>query len=163
MKSSTQASDAIIDCVNPDGATAQRVIVNMTRRTVTFINCHQPRSGLGLGFEAERVCGFDEILAAHDFLTGEHRGPFLRLVFFLGRLIHMPADSAAMGSLFISTTTGRARVFSQWVAFPALRARLREICADRPQAGPWTDNPAFLPLFLIVIFAIVGGIIWFLL
>lgn len=157
-----ESSRAFIECVNHEAPT-QRVIVDATRRTVTFVNCHQPRTGLGYGFETERVCDLDEILAVHDFLTGEHRGAFLRMLFFLGHLIHMPVDPGSMESIFVSTTNGRARIFAGWSGFAELRSRLREACSQRSQNGPWTDNPAFLPVFLIVIFAIVGGLIWLLL
>lgn len=155
-------NDVVVDCFNPNAPT-QRVILNPTLRTVTFHNCHQARSGLGIGLEPERVCSFDEILATYDFLTGEHRGQWLRALFFLGPLVGVHVRPAAMSSIFISTTAGRARIFAEWIAFTQLRSQLREICSQHPRKGNWSDNPAFGPLFLIVIFGIVGVLIWFLL
>lgn len=126
----------VIICSNPDFS-QQRVILDPSKRTVVFENCHQPRSGIGISGDAERVCQFEEIHAVHDFLTGNHRGTFLRIVLFLGRLVHAPANASNLGSIFISTASGRARIFANWKGFSELRSRLHQICDEQP-ARQWS-------------------------
>jgi hypothetical protein len=116
--------DLVCENANRKG---QRVSVNLSEQTVTFFNCHQQRSGLGVGFEPERVCSFEELVAVYDFLVGEHREIFLRILLMMGRLIHVNARTEDLASIFVSTATGRSRIFATWNGFPELRTSLREI------------------------------------
>ena len=149
-------------CENPN-RNGQRVSVNLSEQTVTFFNCHQLRSGPGVGFEPVRVCSFEEIVDVHDFLVGEHRGTFLRVLLIMGRLIHVNARAEDLASIFVSTATGRSRIFATWNGFPELRTCLKEISSKHSRLGHWADNPHMMPLFMIAMFAIVFGIIWLLL
>lgn len=155
----TTPDNDVVVAASPD-IPHQRVVLDRIQRTVTFENCHLPRSGLGLGCEQRRVCQFEEIVAARDFLIGEHRGRVLRLIFLLGRLIHIPTNANEQGALWISTQFGRARVFANWSQFAELRSLLREICSQQSTKGHWEDDPRMIPVFVVLIFAIVGGIIW---
>ena len=151
-------NDEVIVCENPDSSD-QRVVLNLTQRTVIFENCHSPRSGIGgFGSEPVRECNFDEILAVNDFLTGNHRGLFYKLIFAFSHV-----NSGDLASVFISTDFGRSRIFAKWNGFPELCSELRQICSQQSRSGHWEDDPRLMPLFLVLIFAIVGGIIWLLL
>ena len=153
-----QFNETLIICENPDSSD-QRVVLNLTQRTASFENCHSPRSGIGgFGFEPIRECNFDEILAINDFLTGDHRGLFYKLIFAFSHV-----NSGDLASVFISTDFGRSRIFAKWNGFPELRSELRQICSQQSRSGHWEDDPRLMPLFLVLIFAIVGGIIWLLL
>lgn len=156
----TRPEDDVVVAASPD-IPGQRIVVDRRQRTVTFENCHLPRSGLGLGCEQRRVCQFEEILAVRDFLIGEHHGRILRLIFLLGHLIHIPTNAKDQGSLWISTPSGRTRVFANWSHFAELRSLLKEICSPQSTKAPWEDDPRMIPVFFVLIFAIVGGIIWF--
>jgi hypothetical protein len=151
-------NDELIVCENPDSSD-QRVVLNLTQRIAIFENCHSPRSGIGgFGFEPIRECNFTEIFAANDFLTGDHRGLFYKLIFTFSHV-----NSGDLASVFISTDFGRSRIFAKWNGFPELRSELRQICSQQSRSGHWEDDPRLMPLFLVLIFAIVGGIIWLLL
>ncbi len=153
-----QFNETLIICENPDSS-GQRVVLNLTQRTASFENCHSPRSGIGeFGFEPIRECSFNEILAVNDFLTGDHRGLFYKLIFAFSHV-----NSGDLASVFISTDFGRSRIFAKWNGFPELRSELRQICSQQSRSGLWEDDPRLMPLFLVLIFAIVGGIIWLLL
>jgi len=143
-----QFNDTLIICENPDSRD-QRVVLNLTQRKASFENCHSPRSGIG---------GFGEILAVNDFLTGDHRGLFYRLIFAFSHV-----NSGDLASVFISTDFGRSRIFAKWNGFIELRSELRQICLQQSRSGHWEDDPRLMPLYLVVMFAIVGGIIWLLL
>ena len=147
-------NDKLIVCENPDSSD-QRVVLNLTQRTASFENCHSPRSGIGgFGFEPIRECNFDEILAVNDFLTGDHRGLFYKLIFAFSHV-----NSGDLASVFISTDFGRSRILAKWNGFPELRSELCQICSQQSRSGHWEDDPRLMPLYLVVMFAIVGGII----
>ena len=157
-------SDTLIICEDPkfSGTGRQRVLLNLTLRTATFENCHWPRKFLTGGYESVRVCRFEDIHAAHDFLSGKHRGTFLRIVLMLGHLIHIPVNANQLGSIFISTAYGRCRVFTDWNGFNEFRDAVHHICKQSPGRN-WADDPRFIPLYALVIFSIVAGLIWCLL
>jgi hypothetical protein len=153
-----QPNDALIICDNPDSS-SQRLVLNLTQRTAVFENCHSPRSGIGgFGFEPFRECNFDEILAVNDFLTGDHRGLFYKIIFTFSHV-----NAGDLASVFISTDFGRSRIFAKWNGFAELRSELRQICSQQSRRGHWEDDPRLMPVYVVMIFAIVGGIIWLLL
>ena len=153
-----QFNDALIICDNPDSS-GQRLVLNLTQRTAIFENCHSPRSGIGgFGFEPVCECKFAEILAVQDFLTGNHRGLFYRIIFTFSNV-----NAGNLASVFISTDFGRSRIFAKWNGFAELRSELRQICSQQSRRGRWEDDPRLMPVYVVLILAIVGGIIWLLL
>ena len=152
-------NDTLIICDNPDSSD-QRLVLNLIQRTASFENCHSARSGIGgFGSEPVRECNFDEILAVNDFLTGDHRGLFYKIVFVFSHV-----NSGDLASVFISTDFGRSRIFAKWNGFAELRSELRQICSQQSRSGHWEDDPRLVALYLgPLMFAIVGGIIWLLL
>ena len=154
----------LITCENLDfpGPGRQCVVVDPNTKTVLFECCHCPRGFLSAGYEARRVCTFSDVLATHDFLSGEHRGNWLRTIFTLGQLVDVPDQTKELGSIFISTSHGRCRVFADWRGFPELREAMQQIC-EPTKAGHWQDDPRWIPVYVIGMLAIVGGLIWWLL
>jgi hypothetical protein len=55
--------DLVCENANRNG---QRVSVNLSEQTVTFFNCHQLRSGLGVGFEPETRATLAKNRAIHQ-------------------------------------------------------------------------------------------------
>lgn len=147
----------LVVCINPQ-FTGQRVSIDATERTVTFENCHQSRRFTAVGFESVRVCRFDEILAVHDCNSIEHEDCHLldRIVF---ALVHMLQGDGDLGSLFISTATGRSRVFTNWNGFDAFRTTLRQI-PTTSQKGYWEDDPRLITLFVVILFTVVIGLVF---
>lgn len=80
----------------------------------------------------------------------------------LGQATGVHTGGQPLGSMFISTTTGRSRVFAHWRGYAELRTALRELCQDSP-GGHWADDPRWMPVYAVVLLAIVGGLIWALL
>ena len=161
---SDDASETILVCEDYDSPAdvRRRIVLNFTRRTATFENCHESRAFLSLGSEAIRECRFDELLAVHDFFLGERRLGLLRGVLAAGPLVHSHTTGREMESIIISTAQGRCRVFADWDGFVELREALRKICSASP-GGHWSDDPRLIPVYFVVIAAIVAGIIWLLL
>ncbi|QDU41221.1 hypothetical protein Mal4_55860 [Maioricimonas rarisocia] len=131
----------VIECFDRDhpGGFERRIAIDVDRRVVTFINCLWPRRFLVRGYEPQHTCPFDDVLEARDFGAGELR----RLV--------------------IATRTGRCAVSADWIGFEELREALQKI-ASVTESGSAMDNPGILiPTMVVVIFGIVGGVIWMLL
>jgi len=139
-----------------------RIVIDFAEQTVLFENCHESREFLAAGAEPQRLCSFEEILAAHDFFTGERRKPILRLLLKLGWMVNSATTSGDMESIIISTSGGRCRVFAKWQAFDQLREALRQMTEGR-SAGHWSDDPRLIPVYVVFFGAVVGGIIWLLL
>jgi hypothetical protein len=139
-----------------------RIIFDPQSQTVCFERCHQSRSFLAVGVEPFRVCPFRDIRSVTDFLSGDHRGTAVKAVLAAGPLVHSHSTAADLASYFISTSTGRCRVFSHWQNFAELREALAGIVPvdARPH---WSENPRLIPLFAIVLIAIVAGLIYWLL
>lgn len=151
----------VIDCWNPRNP-SQRVVVDLEEDTVPSCNCHEPRKFTAIGMEPTRVCGFDEIHAVHDFMTGDHSGWAYRIIFMLGHLIYMPVKDSEMSSIFISTAYGRARIFANWEEFDSLCDGLRHN-SSASGVGHWSDNPRLIPVYAVVLVVILTGLIWLLL
>ena len=148
-------ADKIVVCESPvPGLGQQRVVLNLS--------LHCPRKFFSSGCEAKRICRFEDLHAAHDFLSGEHHGTFLRTVIRLGHLINVPVKADELGSIFISTDFGRCRVFADWTGFDEFRNEIHEICKQSPR-GHWSDDPRMIPLYVVIILGITGGLIWWLL
>ena len=156
--------DTRIICEDPDfpGPDRRRIILDLSEQTATFENCHWPRKSLSSGYDAVCVCRFEDLLAAHDFLSGEHRGRWLRTVLSLGHLTSVAVKPSELESIFISTSFGRCRVFADWNGFEEFRQGLREVCKASP-AGHWSDDPRLIPLYVVIMLAVAGGLIWWLL
>ncbi|MEW4528415.1 MAG: hypothetical protein ACF8PG_13240 [Maioricimonas sp. JB045] len=141
MSGGPEEETLLVECYDREhpGGFERRITVNVGRREVTFVNCLWPRRFLARGYEPVHTCPFDDILEARDFGAGELR----RLV--------------------IATRRGRCAVSADWIGFGPLRETLQQI-ASVTESGRLMDNPWILmPTLLVVIFGIVGGIIWLLL
>ena len=159
------AGDAPVVCEDrsgPDGR-RPRVTVDPGRRVVVFDHCHHPRTALSAGPEPRRVCPFEDVHAARDFLQGDHRGWGLRTALGAGRLVGLAGPANELGSIFVSTAAGRARVFANWHGFPAFREAIREVAAASEQGGSWEDDPRIIGLGVVVIGVVVAAIVWALL
>lgn len=159
-----ETSETLITCEDRHfaGPGRRRVVIDLAAATVTFENCHWRRSFLSFGCESIRVCQLDEIAAAHDFLSGKHRDHGIRTVLTLGYLTGNSPSADQLASIFISTAHGRCRVFADWAGFEDFRDTIQHIC-ERTSGGHWSDDPRLIPLYVLAIFAIVGGLLWWLL
>ena len=120
------------------GPAQQRIVLDARDQSITFENCHWPRGFWTWRGEERRVCRFEDILAVHDFGLGKHR------------------------SVFISTRFGRCRVFADWAGYAPLREALSRITTVT-ERGSWQDDPRWMPVYVLVIGAIVAGILYLLL
>lgn len=145
-------------CYDP-AAPGKKVVIDRQRRVIQFYYCHQPRSGMGIGFEELREIRFDQLHSVRDFLCGNHRGLWLRILLRLGT----PISGPALASLFVSTDSGRARIFQDWVGFAEMREQLHQITAGNHHRAPLSEDPRMIPVFVVLLLAITGGIIWLLL
>ena len=140
----------------------ERVEVDFNQRTVLFANCHQSRSGLGLT-ERELICGFEDICGVRDFLVGQHRGAVYRLLFGLAILTGSAVSADGLSSCFISTATGRARIFAGWTGFAEMREALLQISATSAHRPPWSDQAWVGPVVAALALLATAVIVWLLL
>lgn len=135
-----QTPASVLVARNPKywGPGQQRIVLDARDQSITFENCHWPRSFWSWRGEERRVCQFEDILAVHDFGLGQHR------------------------SVFISTRFGRCRVFADWEGYAQVREALSRI-ATVTERGSWEDDPRWIPVYCVVIVAIVAGILYLLL
>ncbi|HCP11285.1 MAG TPA: hypothetical protein DIT89_03030 [Planctomycetaceae bacterium] len=147
-------------CWNPLGP--QRIAIDFATRTVQFDHCLQARSGLGLTAK-QAVCSFNDICGCRDFFVKEHSGRLYRLLFALASLTGTPVSSRQMASCFISTTTGRGRIFADWKGFDDVRAALRQIAASSSHKRPATDAPWVGPLVAAIAILITAAVVWMML
>lgn len=104
---------------------ARRIVLDAATQRVMFENCHWPRRFWSWRYDAWHECGFDEILAAHDFATGELR------------------------SVMIKTATGRARMFADWDGYQPMRSALQRI-ASAARPVHWAAHPRMIPVYAVV-------------
>lgn len=145
-----------------DASVRPRIIVDFAARTVRFENCHHSRGFLAVGVEPVRVCRFDEITAVSDLLLDEGSDRSMRAVLKAGPLVHVHASADDLASIFVSTRTGRCRVFADWSGFEDLRDVLREI-APRGARPHWSEDPRMFPVYAVVLVVVVSTIIYFML
>jgi len=153
-----RSEESGISCHNP-AASGQRIRILKESRTVVFSHCHHSRGAFGLAPEMERVVSFDEILGTRDFLTGSHRGTWLRILLRLGS----PLPAERLASVFISTRFGRARVFASWRGFAEIRRQLHAITAAKSNSVPLSEDPRMIPVFVVLLLGVTAGMIWILL
>lgn len=139
-----------------------RIVFDSASGTVRFEYCHHPRTFLSAGAEPLRVCRLEEITAVSDFLSGEHQGRAIKAVLAAGPLVHSHSTAADLASYFISTRSGRCRVFAHWRNFTELRQALAAIVPEgsRPH---WSEDPRMVPLFAAALIVAVCGLIYLLL
>jgi hypothetical protein len=138
-----------------------RIVVDFESGTVTFWRCHHTRSFLASRVQERHVCRFEDILTVSDFLTGGARQPLLRAVLAAGPLMHLDVSASELASIFISTRTGRCRVFSHWTNFADLRSALGAMGSEgRP---PWSEDPRLMPLFVGAIALVAAAVVCLLL
>lgn len=121
------------------GHNKRRVVIDAAERTITFVNCHWPNRFLAKGYDGHYVCTFDGIRSVRAFGIGSAR------------------------RLFISTQAGRCAISPDWEGCAELQEALQRI-ATVSEGARWQDDPRILfPVMFVLIFGIVGGIIWWLL
>lgn len=138
------------------------MLLDFEQQTVTFENCHQSHHFLATGCDAMHVCPFADLRGANDFLSGDKPGKGIRAVLGLGRITGVHPGAEQLASLFISTATGRCRVFAHWDGYAEFRTAVLERCVDSPGAR-WSDDPRMIPVYAALMIAVVAGIIWILL
>jgi len=156
----TGESSGRVVCWNARGQ--ERVEVDFIQRTVLFENCHQPRSGVGFT-ERELICGFEDICGVRDFLVGQHRGAFYRLLFALAPLAGTAVNARGLSSCFVSTATGRTRIFAEWAGFAEVREALLRISSESSCRQPWSDQAWAGPVVAAMALLVTGVIVWLLL
>lgn len=139
-----------------------RISIDPEQRTIQFEWCHVSRSFFSAGFQQSYVCSFDDITGTADFLHGSHKAPVTRIILAAGRLISIHVSPKQLASTFIYTETGRCRMFASWHGFEEVRAQLAKIAPGQSRI-PLSEDIRLIPLYVLGMLAITGGIVWALL
>lgn len=139
-----------------------RISIDPEQRTIQFEWCHVSRSFFSAGFQQSYVCSFDDITGTADFLHGSHNSPFTRFTLVAGRILSIYVPRKQLASTFVYTETGRCRMFASWHGFEEARAQLAKIAPDQERI-PLSEDIRLIPLYVLGMLAITGGIVWALL
>jgi len=136
-----------------------RISIDPELRIVQFECCHVSRSFFTSGFQPLHTCAFDEIVGIADFLHGSRKAPVTRFILAAGRLISIHVTPQELASTFVITETGRCRMFANWNGFEEVRAQLAEIAPGQSRI-PLSEDIRLMPLYVLGMLAVVGGIVW---
>ena len=134
----------------------QRIVIDLSSKTVTFIGCHKQTPSsfftLNVSFPDEFVCPFADILNVHEYDARPHK----------------PGGRGRLGprrmATEITTAEGTARFLQLWSNYDGTRGVLTEISKSTPDA-PWQRNPKIVNRLMfftagVITAIIIGLFIW---
>jgi len=127
-----------IECIdlNDDSDEPRRIVLDRESNELVFINCLWPRRFFSSGYEGYVRCPLSDLLSVREYGVGE------------------------LQRLHIAIKQGRCAISPDWQGYRNFCKSLLEL-APSDHRGNLLDDPRILmPLVLICMFAIVGGVIW---